>query len=93
MKPMLKATFFPLENTPSVAANTDITMPLQIISDYILRFMHNNKDAKLFEAKERLEKKITLFIADGYDEQRLRGALSAATSSHTREAFLAAIQF
>lgn len=93
MKPMLKATFFPLENAPSVAANTDITMPLQIISDYMLRFMHNNKDAKLFEAKERLEKKITLFIADGYDERRLRGALSAATSSHTREAFLAAIQF
>lgn len=72
---------------------TDITMPLRIISDYMQRFMRNNKDAKLFEAKERLEKKITLFIADGYDEQRLRGALSDATSSHTREAFLSTIQF
>lgn len=77
----------------AAVANTDVTSPLRIISDYMLRFMSNNKDAKLFEAKERLEKKITLFIADGYDEQRLRGALSDATSSHTREAFLSAIQF
>lgn len=79
-----------LENESTVAANTDITAPLRIISDYMLRFMRNNKDAKLFEAKERLESKIALFIADGFDEPTLRLALSTATSSHTREALIGA---
>ncbi|HIB8909659.1 MULTISPECIES: DUF5417 domain-containing protein [Citrobacter] len=73
-------------------ANTDISTPIRIISDYMQRFMRNNKDAKLSEAKQRLESKIVLLIDDGYDEQHLRQALSAATSSHTREAFLTAIK-
>lgn len=81
-----------LDNESPVVVNTDITVPLRIISDYMLRFMKNNKDAKLFEAKERLEKKIAQFAADGYDEQHLKQALSPATSSHTREAFLSAFQ-
>lgn len=68
-------------------ANTDITTPLRIICDYMQRFMRNNKDAKLSEAKQRLESKIVVFINDGYDEQHLRQALSSATSSHSREAF------
>lgn len=72
-------------------ANTDISTPLRIISDYMQRFMRNNKDAKLSEAKQRLESKIVLLIDDGYDEQHLRQALSAATSSHSREAFTRAI--
>ncbi|MDC8910524.1 DUF5417 domain-containing protein [Citrobacter freundii] len=73
-------------------ANTDISTPIRIISDYMQRFMRNNKDAKLSEAKQRLESKIVLLIDDGYDEQHLRQALSAAISSHTREAFLTAIK-
>lgn len=81
-----------LENESSVTTNTDITVPLRIISDYMLRFMKNNKDAKLFEAKERLEMKIAQFAADGYDEQHLQQTLSKASGSHTREAFLSAIQ-
>ncbi|QLV95586.1 DUF5417 domain-containing protein (plasmid) [Citrobacter freundii] len=72
-------------------ANTDISTPLRIISDYMQRFMRNNKDAKLSEAKQRLESKIVLLIGDGYDEQHLRHALSAATSSHSREAFTRAL--
>ena len=79
-------------NESIIVINTDITVPLRIISDYMLRFMKNNKDAKLFEAKQRLEKKIAQFAADGYDEQNLQQALLPATSSHTREAFLSAIQ-
>lgn len=92
-KAMLEANHAEALEMNKLYPMTDVTMPLRIISDYMLRFMSNNKDAKLFEAKERLEKKITLFIADGYDEKRLRGVLSDATSSHTREAFLSAIQF
>lgn len=72
--------------------NTDITTPLRIISDYMQRFMRNNKDAKLSEAKQRLESKIVVFINDGYDEQHLRQALSSATSSHSREAFTRALR-
>lgn len=30
--------------------------PVQIIADYILRFLKNNTDAKLYEAMQRLEK-------------------------------------
>lgn len=73
-------------------ANTDITTPLRIICDYMQRFMRNNKDAKLSEAKQRLESKIVVFINDGYDEQHLRQALSSATSSHSREAFTRALR-
>ncbi|HEW9972552.1 hypothetical protein KGP24_23945 (plasmid) [Enterobacter sp. JBIWA008] len=56
------------------------------------RFISNNKDAKLYEAKDRLERKIMQFTSDGYDERCLRQALSTATSCHTREAFIDALQ-
>lgn len=79
-------------NEVPAAANTDITSPLRIISDYMLRFLSNNKDAKLYEAKDRLEHKIIQFTFDGYDEQCLRQALSTATSCHTREAFASALE-
>lgn len=79
-------------NEAATLANIDVSAPLRIISDYMLRFLRNNKDAKLYEAKDRLERKIVQFVADGFDEQRLRQSLSAATGSHTREAFLSAIQ-
>ena len=81
-----------LENESAVAANTDITTPVRIISDYMLRFLRNNKEAKLYEAKDRLERKIIQFVADGFDEQRLRQSPSAATSSHTWEAFARAFE-
>ncbi|MEG1689050.1 MAG: hypothetical protein RR308_04695 [Hafnia sp.] len=81
-----------LENESAAAANTDITIPVRIISDYMLRFLRNNKEAKLYEAKDRLERKIVQFVADGFDEQRLRQSLSAATSSHTWEAFASAFE-
>ncbi|EMB3980167.1 hypothetical protein U8548_004152 [Salmonella enterica] len=58
----------------------------------MLRFLRNNKEAKLYEAKDRLERKIVQFVADGFDEQRLRQSLSAATSSHTWEAFARAFE-
>lgn len=79
-------------NEVPAAANTDITSPLRIISDYMQRFLSNNKDAKLYEAKDRLERKIIQFTSDGYDERCLRQALSTATSCHTREAFIGALQ-
>lgn len=81
-----------LENESAAAVNTDITTPVRIISDYMLRFLRNNKEAKLYEAKDRLERKIIQFVADGFDEQRLRLSLSAATSSHTWEAFARAFE-
>lgn len=81
-----------LENESTSVANTDITAPLRIISDYMLRFLRNNKDAKLFEAKDRLERKIIQFVSDGYNEQSLRQALSSATSCHTRETFASALE-
>ncbi len=49
--------------------------PVQIIADYILRFLKNNADAKLYEAMQRLETKIGQFIADGVDEHQLRSSL------------------
>ncbi|ENR5961820.1 hypothetical protein ACEWL9_003804 [Enterobacter hormaechei] len=58
----------------------------------MLRFLRNNKDAKLFEAKDRLERKIIQFVSDGYNEQSLRQALSSATSCHTRETFASALE-
>ena len=56
--------------------------PVQIIADYILRFLKNNADAKLYEAMQRLETKIGQFIADGVDE--LRSSLSKASRSRSR---------
>ena len=79
-------------NEAATLANIDVSAPLRIISDYMLRFLRNNKDAKLYEAKDRLERKIVQFVADGFDEQRLRQSLSAATGSHTREAFASAFE-
>lgn len=61
------------------------TPPEHIIADYILRFMKNNKKAKLYEAMSRLESKIKTFVADGHDEQHIRALLNQATKSHTKE--------
>lgn len=63
--------------------------PVQIIADYMLRFMRNNKEAKLYEAKERLEKKIRLFVADGWEEKILRQSFAGAQSCRSRAAFVA----
>ncbi|EFH7156815.1 hypothetical protein GMH39_23720 [Escherichia coli] len=61
------------------------TPPEHIIADYVLRFMKNNKEAKLYEAMSRLESKIKLFVADGHDEQHIRSLLNQAAKSHTKE--------
>ncbi|EFI9807820.1 hypothetical protein ACEV6G_20755 [Enterobacter ludwigii] len=58
--------------------------PVQIIADYILRFLKNNADAKLYEAMQRLEKKIGQFVADGVDEHQLRSSLSKVCRSRSR---------
>ncbi|WP_413454324.1 hypothetical protein [Enterobacter hormaechei] len=58
--------------------------PVQIIADYILRFLKNNTDAKLYEAMQRLEKKIGQFVADGVDEHQLRSSLSKVCRSRSR---------
>ncbi|EDZ9651847.1 hypothetical protein [Salmonella enterica] len=58
--------------------------PVQIIADYILRFLKNNADAKLYEAMQRLETKIGQFIADGVDEHQLRSSLSKASRSRSK---------
>ncbi|KUE21904.1 hypothetical protein [Salmonella enterica] len=60
--------------------------PVQIIADYILRFLKNNTDAKLYEAMQRLEKKIGQFVADGVDEHQLRSSLSKVCRSRSRAA-------
>ena len=60
--------------------------PVQIIADYILRFLKNNTDAKLYEAMQRLEKKIGQFVADGVDEHQLRSSLSKVCRSSFRAA-------
>lgn len=57
--------------------------PVQIIADYILRFLKNNTDAKLYEAMQRLEKKIGQFVADGVDEHQLRSSLSKVCRSRS----------
>ncbi|QED76232.1 hypothetical protein FTV93_26535 (plasmid) [Escherichia coli] len=57
--------------------------PVQIISDYILRFLKNNADAKLYEAMQRLENKIGQFVADGVDEHQLRSSLSKVSRSRS----------
>ncbi|HCM9336303.1 hypothetical protein [Citrobacter portucalensis] len=60
--------------------------PVQIIADYILRFLKNNTDAKLYEAMQRLEKKIGQFVADGVDEHQLRSSLRKVCRSRSRAA-------
>lgn len=69
-----------------------LTNPVRIIADYTLRFMRNNKDAKLAEAKDRLEQKIKLFAADGWDEEELRQAFNHAVKSRSGESFRAACE-
>ena len=58
--------------------------PVQIIADYILRFLKNTADAKLYEATQRIESKIGQFIADGVDEHQLRSSLSKVSRSRSR---------
>lgn len=58
--------------------------PVKIIADYMLRFLKNNADAKLYEAMQRLEKKIGQFVADGVDEHQLRSSLSKVSRSRSR---------
>ncbi|EEZ9502185.1 TPA: hypothetical protein MDK31_002250 [Enterobacter hormaechei] len=58
--------------------------PVKIIADYMLRFLKNNADAKLYEAMQRLETKIGQFVADGVDEHKLRSSLSKASRSRSR---------
>uniref|UniRef100_UPI000CDE5AD2 hypothetical protein n=1 Tax=Enterobacter hormaechei TaxID=158836 RepID=UPI000CDE5AD2 len=58
--------------------------PVQIIADYILRFLKNNTDAKLYEAMQRLDKKIGQFVADVVDEHQLRSSLSKVCRSRSR---------
>lgn len=57
---------------------------VRIIADYMLRFMRNNPDSKLYEAMTRLETKVAQFTADGCDETLLRESLAVALRSHTR---------
>lgn len=64
--------------------------PVQIIADYILRFLRNNKDVKLSEAKERIEKKISLFAADGFNREELLKAFAPALRSRSCLTFKAA---
>ncbi|EAT3775101.1 hypothetical protein EQ442_22780 [Salmonella enterica] len=59
-------------------------MATHIICDYTLRFMHNNKAAKLAEIKERIESKVNLLVGDGCNEISLRKVLSAASGCHSR---------
>jgi len=58
--------------------------PVHIIADYILRFLKNNADAKLYEAMQRLETKIGQFVDDGVDEHQLRSSLSKVSRSRSR---------
>lgn len=57
---------------------------VRIIADYMLRFMRNNPDAKLYEAMGRLETKVVQFTLDGCDESTLRASLAVALRTHTR---------
>ncbi|ENH3412306.1 hypothetical protein ABWC92_004599 [Escherichia coli] len=50
----------------------------------MLRFMRNNPESKLYEARTRLETKVAQFTADGCDEALLRARLDAAIRSHTK---------
>lgn len=65
-------------------AERQLTIATHIICDYTLRFMHNNKAAKLAEIKERIESKVNLLVGDGCNEISLRKVLSAASGCHSR---------
>lgn len=75
-----------LRNLPDASppADRQLTIATRIISDYTLRFMHNNKAAKLAEVKERIESKVNLLVGDGCNEISLRKVLSAASGCHSR---------
>lgn len=59
------------------------------IAEYIPRAC---RDMQLQEAKERLAKKIALYIDDGSDAVVLNSTFSSALNSHTREAFFKNIE-
>ena len=62
--------------------------PVQIIADYILRFLKNNTDAKLYMRQcSVLKKKIGQFVADGVDEHQLRSSLSKVCRSRSGRLF------
>ena len=75
-----------LRNLPDASPTADrqLIIATRIISDYTLRFMHNNKGAKLAEIKERIEGKVKLLVGDGCNENSLRKVLSAASGCHSR---------
>ncbi|EEW6789636.1 hypothetical protein D6W19_003115 [Escherichia coli] len=70
----------------TVQADRQLITSVCIITDYTLRFIRNNKDAKLVDIKARIESKIILLVGDGCSESSLRTALLSATSSHTKAA-------
>ncbi|HGX3154518.1 hypothetical protein QLG20_26495 [Klebsiella variicola] len=57
------------------------------IAEYIPRACRN---MQLQEAKERLGKKIELYISDGCEPEILEAVFAPAMNSYTREAFFAA---
>ena len=65
------------------------TMAVGQLSDYILRV---SKNVLFTEAKERLEKKILLYIADGCSEAGLRQAFEDATRSRSYADLVAACE-
>ncbi|NEG94107.1 hypothetical protein [Leclercia adecarboxylata] len=65
------------------------TMAVGQIADYILRV---SKNVQFTEAKERLEKKILLYIADGCNEAGLRQAFEDATRSRSYADLVAACE-
>lgn len=75
-----------LRNLPNTSplADRQLTIATRIISDYTLRFMHNNEGAKLAEIKDRIESKVILLVGDGCNEISLRKVLSAASRCHSR---------
>lgn len=75
-----------LRNLPDASppADCQLIIATRIISDYTLRFIHNNKGAKLAEIKERIEGKVKLLVGDGCNENSLRKVLSAASGCHSR---------
>lgn len=75
-----------LRNLPDASppADPQLVIATRIISDYTLRFMRNNKGAKLAEIKERIEGKVKLLVGDGCNEISLRKVLSAASRCHSR---------
>lgn len=83
-----------LRNLPDASSLADrqLTTATRIITDYTLRFIRNNKDAKLVDIKARIESKINLLVGDGCSENSLRTALLSATSSHSRAALTLACE-